>query len=169
MPEYDPDDPNHPWYLLGHVNDPGHVWSESEEESSDDNSSLEYMGGGIYVRSNMVNFSIYRLALPIYRLTKFLPIYRLRFPISILKMSIYRLARILSIYRLAIRSGFQSIDFSSNLVSLDKISLSCLQDQTLPPPTTKPHFMDPNYHHNIINTPPPTTHIHGATLQPPRE
>ena len=40
----------------------------------------------------MVNFSIYRLALPIYRLTKFLPIYRLRFPISILKMSIYRLA-----------------------------------------------------------------------------
>ena len=27
-----------------------------------------------------------------------------------------------SIYRLAIRSGFQPIDFSSNLVSLDKIS-----------------------------------------------
>ena len=95
----------------------------------------------------MVNFSIYRLALPIYRLTKFLPIYRLRFPISILKMSIYRLARILSIYRLAIRSGFQSIDFSSNLVSLDKISLSCLQDQTLPPPTTKPQH---HKHYNLI-------------------
>ena len=40
MPEYDPDDPSSPWYLLRHVNDPGFVWPESEEEISDDDSSL---------------------------------------------------------------------------------------------------------------------------------
>ena len=43
----------------------------------------------VYVRSNMVNFSIYRLEVPIYRLTNFLPIYRLKKK----SFSIYRLAR----------------------------------------------------------------------------